>query len=520
MMSPPRAVADGSPRSRWRPSASRMTSLLLVALVSSVIVLALLAFLPELLHWFLIPITLCGILVGTEAMEWLRGRTDLFDAGGLISLLAYHFFFVAPILMIVLDWRMRYLPDQPADYRPWLGAMATLNVFGLLVFRGVRALILARAAKRPPVRTRRWEIAPNRFWVVLLFFAFAGLVCQAYIFATLGGIGGYINSYTAALGGQDAFAGAGALYLVAESMPILTAIGFAVWARKANRSWALIVSVLVLLAVLEFLVGGGLRGSRSNVIWSLFWIAAILHSYVRRLPRAVAYGGILALYLFVSLYAAYKQRGADLFNSFESSGDYSALNDTAEGPATVLVADFSRADVQGYLMYKFWNESAPTPALGQTYLGALTMVIPKALWPDRPPTILKWTTDAEYGNNAYDAGLMKSSRVYGIAGEAMLNFGPLGALLAYAVFGFLVARLQLFIRSIGPGDSRLLIIPFLINTLFIVLLNDSDNTIFYLIKTGLLPVLLIVSCSQKRLPMPAFMRMRPKRAVPAKEVFA
>ena len=496
-----------------------VTSTLLVAMLTGTVVLGLLVFLPEMLHWFLLPVMLCGILIGTEAMEWLRGRTDLFDVAGLVSLLGFHFFFVAPLLMIALDWRMKYLPDQPADYRPWLGVAASINVVGLVVYRTVRHLMLRRTKARAvrPAKVREWTIEPVRFWVVLAAMVLVGLCSQAYIFASLGGISGYINSYTAALSGQDQFAGAGWLYLAGESVPILLGLGFAVWARKGSRSLTLMLAVMLTLGVLEFLIGGGLRGSRSSVIWNLFWITGMLHGYVRKVPRTVAYGAILVLYLFVSVYAAYKQRGADLFNAFASSGDYSALNETAEGPATVLVGDFSRADVQSYLVYKLWNETGPEPAWGATYLGAATMLVPRVLWPERPPTILKWTTDAEYGRNAFESGMMKSSRVYGIAGEAMLNFGTLGALLAYAVFGVLVAGLQLFLERLPAGDSRWLVTPLLINSLFVLLLNDSDNVVFFLIKSGLLPLLLVVCCSRKRMLVPALFRFQrregPERGV-------
>src|SRR5271163_3327239 len=38
-------------------------------------------------HWFLIPVSLCGILIGIDAVEWLRGRVDLYDPAGIVGLL-------------------------------------------------------------------------------------------------------------------------------------------------------------------------------------------------------------------------------------------------------------------------------------------------------------------------------------------------------------------------------------------------------------------------------------------------
>ena len=74
----------------------------------------------------------------------------------------------------------------------------------------------------------------------------------------------------------------------------------------------------------------------------------------------------------------------------------------------------------------------------------------------------------------------------------MLNFGPAGVLIAYIVLGLLTAMLHGVISKLSPGDGRWLIAPFLINLLFLLLLNDSDNATFYLIKYGLMPISLVL----------------------------
>ena len=242
----------------------------------------------------------------------------------------------------------------------------------------------------------------------------------------------------------------------------------------------------------------GLRGSRSNVIWGLFWVMGIVHFYVRRLPRILGPIALCLLYGFVSIYAAYKQQGGQIFDQMVTAGDYSAVSGKTEGPATVLVGDFSRCDVQAYLLSKLINTHSVHYALGGSYLGAIAMMIPKSLWPDRPPTIAKWTTDAEYGDGACQAHTLQSSRVYGIAGEGMLNFGPAGVLAAYGALGILVALLQSSLLRLAPEDIRWLAAPFFINFLFLLLLNDSDNAVFYLIKYGLMPITLILLSFTRR----------------------
>jgi len=67
-------------------------------LISAAIALGFAAAQQSTLHWFLIPVTLCGCLIGTDMVKWICNRLDLYDATGLIALLGYHFFFIAPLL--------------------------------------------------------------------------------------------------------------------------------------------------------------------------------------------------------------------------------------------------------------------------------------------------------------------------------------------------------------------------------------------------------------------------------------
>ena len=465
-------------------------------LLAGSITLAAPAFSPRLIHWFLIPLFGCGFLVGIDLIEWLRGRIDLFDPAGMIGILSFHFFFVAPLLMIHWDYRMRYLPEQPDDYRTWLGLMAILNFCGLILYRKAIATMGAKKVN-PQLATTRWAIRSQKFWTTWLVLASASVVMEAWMLVRFGGISGYVAAYSAWLqGGGDSFEGAALLFAVSESLPLLLIIAFAFWARRNGTTMWTIIAAFVGFAVLDFLIGG-LRGSRSNVIWTIFWGAGIIHLYVRKIPRTLAIASLVILYAFVSIYAAYKQHGSHLLTDFTTSGEYSSLNDGAEDSATVLVGDFSRADVQANLLWKLNDEDRVPYAWGRTYLGALTMLIPRSAWPERPATIVKWSTDAEYGNDAYNAGLTHSTRVYGIAGEAMLNIGPIGVPIALLVLGIGVGYLRRFRGSLDVSDGRVLVLPFFINLGFLLLLNDSDNIVFYLVKYGLVPVTLIVLSCQR-----------------------
>jgi hypothetical protein len=388
------------------------------------------------------------------------------------------------------------LGDQPADYRDWLGGMAMLNMAGLVLYKSTARIGLTFRMKRRSV-SATWHLATGRFWILWAFFLVLSLAAQVWIFAEFGGIRGYIATYSQWLSGHDMFQGWALLFAVAESFPVLLTMGLAVYWRRNNTDGWIVAGCMTGLACL-ILFTSGLRGSRSNVIWSLFWVLGIVHLYVKRLPRILGLIALCLLYGFVSVYAAYKQHGERIFDQVTTTGDYSAVSGGSEGPATVLVGDFSRCDVQSYLLYKLLNTHSIHYAYGASYLGAITMIVPKSLWRDRPPTVAKWTTDAEYGEGAYQANALQSSRVYGIAGEGMLNFGPAGILLAYCALAILTAMLQGGLLRLAPGDIRWLIAPFFINLLFLLLLNDSDNAVFYLIKYGLMPTALVLLSFTRR----------------------
>ena len=474
-------------RGRVKTQVDGITFLMSV-LLSSVVILLALASSSEMLHWFLIPLFGCGVLLGIDVVDWCRGKVDLFDAKGMVGLLGFHFVVLAPILMIFWHYRMHYLPEQPEDYRDWLGWMATLNFAGLCLYR---LIVDARPRRKSGKPGKCWVVQRHRFWLLWAAFVLASLVAEAWMLIRFGGISGYLASYSSWLAGNgDDFAGAALLFAFAESLPMLCIFAFALWAHRRKPRLTVVVAVFLAFLVVNFLIGG-LRGSRSNVIWTTFWAAGIVHLYVRRIPRTAAMLSIGLLFGFVSLYAAYKQHGASLVDDYNNSGEYASFNKDTEDLPTVLIGDFSRADVQANLLWRSLEKTPPQLALGHSYLGAATMLIPRELWLERPPTVVRWSTDAEYGNGAYASGMLRSTRVYGIAGEAMLNFGLAGVPLAFVMLAFAVRGIRLFTLSLDRSDPRLMLVPFLVNTLFLLLLDDSDNVVFYLVKYGLIPVLLI-----------------------------
>ena len=479
----PRPLSD---RKDQRLAQANAASALISSYVCMWIVFGFVAASDRFLHWFVIPVLACGILIGIDAVDWFRGRLDIFDPVGILGLLGFHLFFLAPLLHVHWDYWMAYVVPPP-DWREWLGNMAFLNFSGLLAYRVSRSLAPRHRQERSEISKIAWHLDRQRFFVIVSVALLITGGLQIWTYARSGGILGYIQAYTE---GASAFQGMGWIFMISESFPVLALMAFAVYAerKEAGKSWPVLTFVLFVFLVLKLLFGG-LRGSRSNTVWGLFWAVGIVHFWIRPVSKRFIFVGCIFLVLFMFLYGFYKGAGLDAMRAFESAEARAELvQETNRGLETAVLADLGRGDVQAFLFYRLATPGSDYEyAWGRTYLGAAAILIPRAVWPGRPINKVKEGTQAQYGMGSYVPGVWQSSRVYGLAGETMLNFGPVAVPFVYLIFGLVVSRIRRFILTLEPDDSRLILLPFLVNLCFVILVSDSDNVLFFLIKNGAVP---------------------------------
>jgi hypothetical protein len=447
------------------------------------------------LHWFIVPITICGILIGIDAVDWLRGRLDLMDPVGIVGLIGFHFFFLAPLLHVYFDSWMLYV-TPPSEWRDWLGYMGILNVVGLFIYRHVRERFKKYFNKS--FKTI-WITNESSFWIIIT----AGLITtgllQLWVYQQYGGFLGYIFAYDARMG---AFEGMGWIFMISESFPILALIAYCVYVKNKKRGKSLIIIIIILVIYLCLqLFFGGFRGSRSNTIWGLFWGIGIIHLFLRPLPRYFVYIGIMFLFIFMYVYGFYKGAGYEITKLLEADYDLQYFETrTGRTMDRILLGDLGRSDVQAFLLYRQTRpDSDYQLAYGRTYLSAILIAIPRNLWPDRPVAKVREGTDLLYGRDTFDSGVRRSSRIYGLAGEAILNFGPIAIPFSFILLALSVNYVNRLKNTLHMKDARLLIVPLLINVTFILLVADSDNVIFFLLKNGLLPFILIYFSSMKHI---------------------
>ncbi|HEV3028643.1 MAG TPA: hypothetical protein VG457_13780 [Planctomycetota bacterium] len=417
---------------------------------------------------------LCGFLIGIDFVDWLRARMDLLDPVGILGFLGFYMFLLAPLLHVSLDYWMPYITPPP-DWREWLGKMGIFNAGGLCVYAVVTRLWKAPRSPRQP----RTLVHKPAFYLTTALVLTAAM--QTYVYIHFGGINGYVDLFVAETDmGKSSFTGWGWIFIVSESFPRLAFMAFALsmWKLQQRPSWGWIAGAFAVFFGLLILFGG-LRGSRSNFVWSLFWAVGVTHLCIRSIPRRIVFPGVAALLAFMVVYSAYKHGGTKDFERVmkgEKSERGSSLTQVALG-------DLSRSDVQAFLYYRMSRAGSDYElAGGRTYLAALTLLIPQALWPDRPPTKVHEGTWILWGKDAVIYG--DASNLYGLAGEGMLNFGPGFVPLAFGVFGLLVHAVRSFVYRLHPRDSRIFLLPVFVSLCILGLVCDSDNVVFFLFQYG------------------------------------
>ncbi len=428
----------------------------------------------RLLHWCLIPLFICGVIVGTDAVRWLRRRLDTFDPKGIIGVFGLNFFFLAPLLVAHYgaDYS-QYDGGTPRDWRFWIGVMGWLNVLGLTVYQLSQWFSFRHC--RPAKKL--WLPSPGRsqliLWTAILF----STVAWGIVMVRMGGFGGMVEEKLYMVGRK---AGLGSFRFLAAALVPLLFMAFSI-RRKSNArvSILLVVLALVLAAVIQFLTSGFL-GSRRIVVFALVWVVGIIHYHWHELSPKMLLLIMVPVVLFAFVYGLYKAAGArflDVLRGRASLAQVAAATDETLGG--VLVTDISRADVQAWMVYKQRTFRGDyTPRHGRTYLWAPITLRPSWLFPKKVGHSEKTIAGTEYmyGKGYFDPSKGRASfRVYGLAGEAILNFGLWAIPLAFACWGFLVGYLRKKWISWPMGDSRLLIMPFLTILAVWMLASDSDN---------------------------------------------
>jgi hypothetical protein len=393
----------------------------------------------EMVHWFVIPAMACGTLMGADVVRWLRGALDPFDPKGLIGVVIFYGFFIAPMLHVL--WNT-YGFDYTGDPRHWLGVVGCVNVLGLIFYKLAQRWSFRRTA---PITTV-WQLVPSRMLLILATATIIACTAQFFFYFVVLRRGG-------AMAGFEAVKGYGWLLMLGDPMLILLLTGFICWTStvRRDRNWLLIAMTLAIAALAQ-LIWSGLRGSRGAFVVGVFWTVGLIHFYWRRLRSVHLLLGLACLVPFMYFYGFYKSGGWEAVQAMQAGEKMERLERrTGRNIYGVLLGDLARADVQARIANGVAEGLHDYQVrYGLTYLSALSKLVPYFAWQELAGSLSfkdqwgkgKAFTDLNEGKGRYHPLHHPCSRVFGLSGEAMLNFGLPGVPLIWLIFGLTVGWLR------------------------------------------------------------------------------
>lgn len=311
------------------------------------------------------------------------------------------------------------------------------------------------------------------FWLISI----PGIAAQIYMIQYFGGIEGYVNSIGLRV---VEWAGLGwARILIGLLIPI-NMVYFALGMRQ-RRGMMWWLPYAVHLSILLFI--GFLSGSRSSLL-NIFAMQIIIYHYLRSNMRLQS-AGLLAAGLVLSAMLLGVVRETTRFDGGE-------LVFTAPGERTVSFQSFYYGVDPLEIIAR--TEHMPL-AHGMTFVSLVTNIVPRAIWPDKPPSGGVFFTRYYTG----DAWLGYSNLTPTFLGEWLINFGwaagIVGFFFSYSVLMILlIKKYYFFIMSRVSRSSSLensidlVIYTHVMLALIALVTGEVTNVILNLVVSQLVPL--------------------------------
>lgn len=287
--------------------------------------------------------------------------------------------------------------------------------------------------------------------------------------------GGNAEGYALALGNRrKAFAGmvwlTWGLTLPAGVSLVTTAVAVGGSKGLARQLWkpGTIVGAAFLLPI----------GNRTNLVaFVIATLAVIVIGRPIKLSLANQVGFVVAGFLVLSMFVGLLRSGG-----LEESAVvwYGPLEQFRELPNVQYVSTFGQLPAAALVA----GEGKDTFLLGQTYLAALTMGIPRSIAPWKLPDVGEVVT----GTLLPAVWLAGSGVQVGAAGEAIVNFGVYGTPFVGAIFGLGILRLDRLLTSRKPTSILLYAVILPRVALFY---RGGFATVFALLLFDIVPVMIV-----------------------------
>ncbi|GEM_PF-6677764 len=276
-------------------------------------------------------------------------------------------------------------------------------------------------------------------------------------------------------------------YMILESTPIVFAWGLISYIKFHNKKKFIPYFILFLIVTILF---AGLRGSRVTIIFNVVNFF-LLYSYLIKAINWKSFASLLIIgFIFNSVYSNYKYAGVEGIKNYFLTGEKSSYISSKENENLhFLLGDLGRSDVQAKIIENInYNQYQPS-YMPETYIKGLTSMLPDKMSIQSFESKRILGTEALYGFKGNDN--YSSSRIYGLLGEGLINFGFFAIPFIFFVYGCIHAlclNLFAFIKS----SKYILFLPLLFFMPIYIIFYDIDNIVFQILKNWFIPSLIFI----------------------------
>lgn len=477
------------PQSRGVPSF--IFGILFLGFISCFLILS-----SDLLKWDLIFITtLSGALALSDPIDAALGRRDLLSPRVVVGILIFNAVYISPNMHMALDVFPKFIPI-PNNMEKAFIDLAVIQLVGVSIYFTITHVFgkdnLVETNYIPPFAPEALSL--NRLRNLIVAFGLVSFISFGYLVMKSGGLIGWINVQ---LNYRTELESPGWLLVIGSSFPTLFFAAYAVSLKiksshftKFQINIRIVISLTLLIAVI--FVTSGLRGSRANVVWPALAGVIIVHLLFFRIRGLwIVLLAILALF-FAGVYDVYKKAGTEGISQLQTGGleESDSYSELGFGPQALLLGDFSRTAVQAVILDHWYNDSFEL-YLGRTYIGDALSFVPGAGSSSNFPNKQYASTDIIYGQGSAEGREQLSSRIYGLQGEAIINFGAVGAIVVFAPYAFLMNSVEkVYGRARKTGSVHAgLFVAFVIPIIILLFLSDMDNVWNNLLSKAMFPLL-------------------------------
>ncbi|MDQ2178548.1 hypothetical protein [Marinifilum sp. D714] len=443
---------------------------------------------------YLLPMTLCGLITLIKIGEKLEKNSVLRETFFYVWCVLFLSSFVAPLIHFSRNYWIENVYYLPTEWNGLAFKVSSIYLFGIIVFAVLDNVNLFKAKQLTYIRQFKASAS-----YIVLFLMSVSFILQTYLYIRVGGISQYMLIFTEKNEESGGFAGMGAFFIISEIFPYLLMLYFFIKNRGKQVSFIYILLFLALMLI-SCIYFGGLRGSRSNTIFTMLQAVIVINFTIYRFSKIHFMGFLAGFFLFMAIGRLYKNDGINLVNNI---GEYQSLSISEDMTSMekIVTGDLARFNIMCYELFMLKNNSTYKKKYGSTYLYSIFTFIPGG---KNIREYLNLTGRSEAaGNLQFDfdgqirSAHRKNTRIFGFVGEFMLNFGSLSFVFAFLILLVLLKYIESVVNSVWISDPMFILVALLPIFISILINADFNNFVFSLIKR-VIPLYFIIMLITKK----------------------